>query len=142
MAETDQKKTTFTVTPWVVPENSLNSGVITFYHNSRKWGRISQTKDEGSPSIFFHFTAFKVDAALKGKITPREGYSVTFTAVKADGEDSRLKADAIELASESKDDHKSRYEAKESKRAAEGGKAAAAPRVEGGGSGSARAPSK
>lgn len=138
MAEKDQEKTAFTVTPWVLPENSQNSGVITFYHNRRKWGRISQTKDEGSPSIFFHFTAFKPDAALKGKISPREGYLVTFTAVKAEGEDSRLKASDIELAPEAKDDHKSRYEAKEAKRSAEGGgKAEAAPRGGGGGGGGA-----
>lgn len=119
----EEGKTPIVVNPWVLPENSNASGVITFYHNRRKWGRISQNKDEGSPSIFFHLSAFKADASSKIKVSPKEGYTVTFTAVKT--EDERLKASDVELSADAKADQQARFEAREAKRAvaSEGAKA-------------------
>lgn len=119
MTEEEQEKTPYIVNPWVLPENSTASGVITFYHNRRKWGRISQTKDEGSPSIFFHLSALKADTSRGSKISLKEGYGVSFTAVKGDAEDERLKASDVELDADAKANEAARLESKEARKTAE-----------------------
>lgn len=89
-AKTEEEKAPVVVIPWNIPVGSTQNGIVTFYHNRKMWGRISPDSIEGSPSIFFHSSGF-----TGGRIRPREGYGVSFTAVN--GDDGRLKASDISL---------------------------------------------